>query len=120
LADVVGKKACHCREKIVMMTKSSDQSCKLKGPIMERKNYRFVQLTENIEIPVPIGCTKEEEQEVIAKFRAEHNLVDLEKDYRLLARQMGEGIAKDQETFPLEDLIHELQETQKQFAKGTP
>jgi hypothetical protein len=83
---------------------------------MQRKKYRYVRLNDNIEIPVPAGCTKEEEQEFITKFKAEHNLVELENDYRLLARQIGgDNLTPEEATYPLEELIRELQEAQRQF-----
>jgi hypothetical protein len=99
------------REAVRSYTSYRGEFLRIKGAIMARKSYRFVRLTENIEIPVPVDCTQEEEAVLVAKFKADHDLAELENDYRRLART--------EETFPLEDLIRELQETQKQFDEGS-
>ena len=58
---------------------------------MDRKGYRFVRLSENIEIPVPRDCTQEEEKVLVAKFKADHDLAELENDYLQWARQTDNG-----------------------------
>jgi len=71
--------------------------------VMKLADYRFVRLTENIEIPVPVLCTPEQEKSLIVDFLARNDLAKLENDCRELEIALREG-----SMIPLDQVIEEL------------
>jgi DNA polymerase III delta prime subunit len=63
----------------------------MRGSAMNITDCRFVRLTNNIEIPVPKNCTPEEELALVAKYMAENDIAELEKEAQDLARAIEEG-----------------------------
>jgi len=57
---------------------------------MKSIDYRMVDISENIQIPVPINCNLEEEQAAVAKFLANNDLAELEREYEELATAIRE------------------------------
>ena len=58
---------------------------------MNKEDFRFVPVTESIEIPVPKNCTFAEEQALVAEFKAKHDLAELEKEACELETAIREG-----------------------------
>jgi len=58
---------------------------------MKRTDYRFVRVSADIEIPVPNDCTPQEEQIIIAQFKAQNNLTSIEHENEELAKAIREG-----------------------------
>lgn len=73
---------------------------------MHDDKHKYIPITKDIAIPVPLGLTEEEEAQAIARFLAGNSLESLEaevEEYRQLLRDYEEG-----RTFPLEPLLHKL------------
>ena len=71
---------------------------------MKKEDCRLVNITENIQIPVPKDCTAEEAQALVASFKANNDVNELEKEVQDLARAIKEGklISADEVTRELE------------------
>jgi hypothetical protein len=70
---------------------------------MAKMNHRFVRVTDYIDIPVPLECTPEEEQALVAKFKAENDLAELDAEARQLERDIAEN-----NLVPIEDVLRDL------------
>jgi hypothetical protein len=58
---------------------------------MKIEDCRMVRLTDIIGIPVPKDCTPEEELPLIARFMAENDVEELEREAQQLERDINEG-----------------------------
>jgi hypothetical protein len=70
---------------------------------MAKMKHRFVRVTDYIDIPVPLECTPEEEQALVAKFKAENDLAELDAEARQLERDIAEN-----NLVPIEDVLRDL------------
>jgi hypothetical protein len=70
---------------------------------MKNEDFRTVRVTMQISIRVPRDCTPEEEQALIDKFKAEHDLDELEKEAGQLAQML-----RQRDYIYLEDMEEQL------------